>query len=224
MRLIRDGEKGGRGYGGGGRGKILYLSLHCYHQNDSCIKIGNDESHFNVSLIVGDKVTRRCPQTTTLEAKGGPKQIRTEVPLLTSQPNWLQKKASRKMQMIYSLAHLPTCYNLTEKYFKQEAWWCSEFSHPSRSFHWRITSHSLAPIPPFWFTTEDKMFNIWKTSKSSKCCCHFYTNQPCFQSCDLTTMTFTHWKWSILFCHRKRCVMDGIQMLLLHRSNSLPLC
>ena len=34
----------------------LYLSLHCYHQKDSCIKKGSDESHFNVSLIVRDKV------------------------------------------------------------------------------------------------------------------------------------------------------------------------
>ena len=23
--------------------------LHCHHQNDSCIKDGSDESHFNVS-------------------------------------------------------------------------------------------------------------------------------------------------------------------------------
>ena len=28
----------------------MYLSLHCHHQNDSCIKMGSDESHFNVSL------------------------------------------------------------------------------------------------------------------------------------------------------------------------------
>ena len=62
----------------------MYLSLHCHHRNDSCIKAGSDESHFNVSLIVRDKVTRRCPQTTTFEEKGEPKQIRTEVPLLTS--------------------------------------------------------------------------------------------------------------------------------------------
>jgi len=27
--------------------------------------MGNDESRFNVSLIVRDKVTRQCPQTTT---------------------------------------------------------------------------------------------------------------------------------------------------------------
>ena len=41
-------------YGGGGRGKYIYLSLHCHHQNDSCIKMGGDESHFNVALIVRD--------------------------------------------------------------------------------------------------------------------------------------------------------------------------
>ena len=27
----------------------IYVSLHCHHQNDSCIKMGSDESHFNVS-------------------------------------------------------------------------------------------------------------------------------------------------------------------------------
>ena len=64
----------------------MYLSLHCYHQrNDFCIKMGSDESHFNVQLIVmRDKVTRQCPQTTAFEKKGEPKRIRTEVPLLTS--------------------------------------------------------------------------------------------------------------------------------------------
>ena len=64
--------------------EIIYPSLHCHHQNDFCIKMGSDESHCNVSLIVRDKVTRQCPQTTTFEVKGEPKQIRTEVPLLTS--------------------------------------------------------------------------------------------------------------------------------------------
>ena len=56
MRIIRDGEKGvGKGvrrWGKreieGGR-EIIYLSLHCHHQNDFCIKAGSDESHFNVS-------------------------------------------------------------------------------------------------------------------------------------------------------------------------------
>ena len=40
----------------------IYLSLHCHHQNDSCIKMGSDESHFDVLLIVRDKITRHCPQ------------------------------------------------------------------------------------------------------------------------------------------------------------------
>ena len=58
-RLIRDGEMGGGGCGGGvcvgggvwrwGKREIIYLSLCCHHQNDSCINMGSDESHFNVS-------------------------------------------------------------------------------------------------------------------------------------------------------------------------------
>ena len=95
VRLNRDGEKGERVYGGGGRGR-LYLSLHCHHKNDSCIKVGSDESHFNVSLIVRDKVTKQCPQATILEVKGEPKQIRTEslclpVYRLTARPNRLTR-------------------------------------------------------------------------------------------------------------------------------------
>ena len=70
----------------------MCLSLHCHHQNDLCIKVGNDESHFNVLFIVRDKVTRQCPQTTTFEMKGEPKQIRTEVPLRTSPPPYRQAK------------------------------------------------------------------------------------------------------------------------------------
>ena len=68
----------------GGGGDVIYLSLYSHHQNDSCIKMGSDESRLNVSLIVRDKVKRQCPQTTTFEEKGEPKRIRTEVPLFTS--------------------------------------------------------------------------------------------------------------------------------------------
>ena len=57
---------------------IVPVRLRCRHQNKSCIKMGSDESPLNVSLIVRDKVTRRCPQTATFEEKGEPKlQIRT---------------------------------------------------------------------------------------------------------------------------------------------------
>ena len=41
-----------------GRGILLYLSLHCHHQNDSYIKMGSDDNPFNVSLTVKNKVTK----------------------------------------------------------------------------------------------------------------------------------------------------------------------
>ena len=37
-----------------GKREIIYPSLHCHHQNDTCIKMGSNESHFNVSLIERD--------------------------------------------------------------------------------------------------------------------------------------------------------------------------
>ena len=43
--------------------EIIYLSLHCHHQNDSGIKMGSGESHFNVSLIVRNKVTIKTVST-----------------------------------------------------------------------------------------------------------------------------------------------------------------
>ena len=51
-RLIRE---GGMEVGEEGDYIYIYLSLHHHHQHDSCIKMGSDESHFNVSLIVRDK-------------------------------------------------------------------------------------------------------------------------------------------------------------------------
>ena len=77
-----------------GKRESIYLSLRCHHQNDSCTKMGSDESHFNVSLIVRDKVTRPCPQTTTSEEKGEPKRIeprsvRLPAYRLTVRPNRL---------------------------------------------------------------------------------------------------------------------------------------
>ena len=85
MRLIRDGEKGGSGYGGGGKREIIYLSLHCHHQNDSCIKMGSNESHFNV-YVGSDGQSHKTVSTNhnLSEEKAEPKQIRTEVLLLTS--------------------------------------------------------------------------------------------------------------------------------------------
>ena len=31
-----------------GEDQIIYQSLHCHHENDSCIKVGSDESHILV--------------------------------------------------------------------------------------------------------------------------------------------------------------------------------
>ena len=53
----------------------IYPSLHCHHQNDSCLMTGSEESHINVSLTVRNKVTRQCPQTTAFEEKGEPKRF-----------------------------------------------------------------------------------------------------------------------------------------------------
>ena len=67
-----------------------YISTYRYTVTTriTCIKMGSDESHFNVSLVVRDKVTRQCPETTTFQEKGEPKRYRTEVLPLTSLPSY----------------------------------------------------------------------------------------------------------------------------------------
>ena len=80
--LIRDGEKGVWRWG---EREIIYLSLHCHHQNDFCITMGSDESHFNFS-VGNDGQSHRTVSTnhSLFEEKGEPKRYRTEVPPLTS--------------------------------------------------------------------------------------------------------------------------------------------
>ena len=66
--------------------EIIYLSLHCHHQNDSCIKMGNDESHL-VNVSVGsDGQSHKTVSTNhnLFKEKGEPKRYRTEVLPLTS--------------------------------------------------------------------------------------------------------------------------------------------
>ena len=83
--LTRDGEKWGKGVWRWGEREIIYLSLHCHHQNDSCIKMGSDESHFNVS-VGSDRQSHKTVFTNhnLFEEKGEPKRYRTEVLPLTS--------------------------------------------------------------------------------------------------------------------------------------------
>ena len=45
-RLIRHGEKVVKGVWRWGKREIIYLPLHCNHQNDFCIKTGRDDSCF----------------------------------------------------------------------------------------------------------------------------------------------------------------------------------
>ena len=69
----------------GGKREVIYLSLHCQHQNDSCIKMGSDESHFNVSVGSDGQSHKTVSTNHNLsEEKGEPKRYRTEVPQLTS--------------------------------------------------------------------------------------------------------------------------------------------
>ena len=68
-----------------GEREIIYLSLHCHHQNDFCIKRDSDESHFNVS-IGSDGQSHKTVSTNhnLFEEKGEPKRYQTEVLPLTS--------------------------------------------------------------------------------------------------------------------------------------------
>ena len=77
MRLIRDGEKGEEG----DYIPVATLSPH----NDSCIKMGSDQSHFNVS-VGSDGQSHKTVSTNhnLFEEKGEPKRYQTEVLPLTN--------------------------------------------------------------------------------------------------------------------------------------------
>ena len=85
MRLIRYGENGGKGVWRWGERETIYLSRHCHHHNDFCIKVSSDESHFNVS-VGSDGQSHKTVSTNHIlfEEKGEPKRYRTEVLPLTS--------------------------------------------------------------------------------------------------------------------------------------------
>ena len=61
-------------------GGMIYLSLHSHHQNDFCIKMGSDESHFNASVGSDGQSYKTVSTNHNLsEEKGEPKWYRTEV-------------------------------------------------------------------------------------------------------------------------------------------------
>ena len=68
-----------------GRRGRLYLSQHCHHQKDSCIKMGSDESHINVSLICEGQCHKRVSTNHNFfYEKGQPERNRAKALLLTS--------------------------------------------------------------------------------------------------------------------------------------------
>ena len=76
-----------------GEREIVYLSLHCHHQNDSCIKMGSDESHFNVSV----RSDGQCHKTVSTnhklsEEKGEPKRYRTRSFRLPPNARWEKRE------------------------------------------------------------------------------------------------------------------------------------
>ena len=78
----------------GGRGRLYtYRCTVTDHKNDSCIKMGSDESHFNVLLTVRDKVEA--------ESSRGPFAYRLNV--ITARPNRLTGKLAHQ----YSPTALP---------------------------------------------------------------------------------------------------------------------
>ena len=62
-----------------------YTYRYTHHQNDSCIKVGSDESHFNVS-VGSDGQSHKTVFTNhnLFEENGEPKRYRSEVLPLTS--------------------------------------------------------------------------------------------------------------------------------------------
>jgi len=82
--------------GGRGTGR-LYLTLHWHRQNDSCIKMGSDESHFNVSSIVRGKITQTVSTDHSISRereREKPKPNGIEVLLLTSLTPYREAKPS----------------------------------------------------------------------------------------------------------------------------------
>ena len=93
--LLGTGRRVGWGYGGGGRGR-LHTYHYTHHQNDSCIKMGSDESHFNV-WVGSDGQSDKTVFTNhnLFEEKGEPKGYRTEVLPLTSLMSYHWAKLAR---------------------------------------------------------------------------------------------------------------------------------
>ena len=77
-----------------GEREIVYLSLHCHHQNDSCIKMGSDESRFNGS-VGSDGQSHKTVSTNhnLFEEKGEPKRDKQQTSQLLLYPRTLIERS-----------------------------------------------------------------------------------------------------------------------------------
>ena len=98
-----------------GEREIIYLSLHCHHANDFCIKMGSDVSHFNVS-VGSDGHSHKTVSTNhnLSEEKGKPKRYRTEILSLTSLTPYRWAKPvhewrGKKLTVLNCERNMPTC-------------------------------------------------------------------------------------------------------------------
>ena len=89
----------------GEEGEYNYTYRYTVATQMTCIKMGSDESHFTLSLIVRDKVTRPCPQTTAFlkrkESRSGiePRSFRLPAYRLTTRPNRLTTLGDRQTSL-----------------------------------------------------------------------------------------------------------------------------
>ena len=116
----------------------MYLSLHCHHQNDFCIKMGSDESHFNVWLIVRDKVTRQCAQTTSFLKR---KANQAEALLLTSLTPYRWAKPAH-WTMRRDVMSLQT--TVTDLGKRGHYWVTAPENVFSATWHWSYHTHMCA--------------------------------------------------------------------------------
>ena len=79
------------GEGGGGEGGETIPNIALSPANSFCTQMGSDDylsaAHLSVLLIVRGKVTRQCPQTTTIEENGEPKRGIERTPPSAYHPN-----------------------------------------------------------------------------------------------------------------------------------------
>ena len=114
--------------------------------------MGSDESHFNVSLIVRDKVTRQCPQTRTFEEKGEPKRIRTEV-LLAYQPNALPLGQTGSHRLGLSTRTLSTA-RIVSLYIQSSSSPCTQHNFTRRPLYVRNIITQLVLCTQHNYTTR----------------------------------------------------------------------